>query len=203
MARLNPRWNLKDRDRSIYDAASAIAFNLWRIAAEGILHLENDGFETISQSQRLDVIAEFVSFMIHIADRMVYGKMSDEQRREFITTLASHLTTTMQSNRVDANGAGQYSKPFTDLLNLRMNDYSECSYSEQGGPGFSLKRIFGQHVRDKMGAKDNKWIPDYIIDAEAPMAVEALKGVLEEMLTLESQINRKSPVPEGGVWGEG
>lgn len=202
MARLKTRWNLKDRDRSINDIASAIAFNLWRVAAEGLLHLENDGFETISQSQRLDVIAEFVSFMVHIADRMVYGKMSDEQRREFIIALASHLTTTMQSNRVDANGAGQYRDAFTDLLNLRMNDYAQCSYSEQEGPGFSLKRIFGQHVRDKMGAKDNKWIPDYIIDAEAPMAVGALKGVLEGMLSLEPQ-NRKSPVPEGGVWGEG
>ncbi len=202
MARLNTRWNLKDRDRSINDIASAIAFNIWRIAAEGLLHLENEGFETISHSQRLDVIAEFVAFMIHIADRMAYGKMSDAQRREFIIALASCLTTTMQDNRVDANGAGKYSDAFIDVLNLRMKDYSECSYSEQEGPGFSLKRIFGQNVRDKMGAKDNKWIPDYIIDAEAPMAVEALKGVLEGMLSLESQ-NRKSPVPEGGVWGEG
>lgn len=201
MVRLITRWNQKNRDRSLEQIASAVGVSIWKIASEGLLNLENEGFETISHSQRLDVIAEFVAFMIHISDRLVYGDMSDEERREFVTALALHLTGTMQDNRVDANGPGQYRDDFIELLNSRMEDYSECSYSDQEGPGFSLKRILGESVRDKMGAKDNKWIPDYVIDAEAPKAVESLKKVLQGMLDLGSQL-RSPPVPKGGVWGE-
>lgn len=201
MVRLRTRWNLKDRDRSIEQIASAVGVNIWKIASEGLLNLENEGFETISQAQRLDVIAEFIAFMIHVSDRLVYGDMSDEERREFITALALHLTNTMQDNRIDANGPGQYQDAFIQLLNSRMEDYSECSYTDQEGPGFSLKRILGERVRDQMGAKDNKWIPDYIIDAEAPKAVESLKKVLHSMLDLESHLGNP-PLPKAGVWGE-
>jgi hypothetical protein len=202
MVRLRTRWNQKDRDRSIEQIASAIGVNIWKIASEGLLNLENEGFETVSHSQRLDVIAELVAFMIHISDRLVYGDLSDEERRDFVTALALHLTNTMQDNRVDANGPGQYQDAFIQLLNSRMEDYSECSYTDQEGPGFSLKRILGERVRDEMGAKDNKWIPDYVIDAEAPKAVESLQKVLQGMLDLGSQ--QGDPlIPKSGVWGEG
>lgn len=202
MARLRTRWNLKDRDRSFDEIASAVGVNIWRIAGEGLLNLENEGFETISQSQRLDVIGEFVAFLIHMADRLVYQKSSENQRHKFITELAKHITNTMQNNRIDANGPGQYREAFIEFLNTRMSDYSECSFSEEGGPGFSLRRIFGDHVRQQMGAKDNKWIPDYVMDVEVPKAMEALDRVLHSMLNLDQHVHNP-PVPAGGVWGEG
>ncbi len=202
MARLRTRWNLKDRERSIDQVASSVGVSLWRIASEALLNLENEGFETISHAQRLDVIAEFLAFLIHMSDRLVYEKLEEQQRHEFITALAKHLTNLMQDNRRDASGTGQYRQAFVELLNARMEDYSECSFSESEGPGFSLKRILGEQVRDRMGAKDNKWIPDYVMDAEVPKAMESLNKVLEGMLNLAPE-DRRPPVPKGGVWGEG
>lgn len=202
MARLRTRWNLKDRQRSMDQVASAVGVSLWRIASEALLNLENEGFETISHAQRLEVIAEFLAFLIHVSDRLVYGRLAEQQRREFITTLAKHLTGLMQDNRCHASGPGQYGEAFVDMLNARMEDYSQCPFSNTEGPGFSLKRILGEQVRDRMGAKDNKWIPDYVMDAEVPKAVESLRRVLEGMLNLAPE-DRTPPVPKGGVWGEG
>ena len=200
MARLRSRWNLKDRVRSSEEIATAVGVNIWRIASEGLLNLENEGFETISHAQRLDVIAEFVAFLLHMTDRLVYEELEDRDRHRFMIAVARHLADTMQDNRVDANGPGEYRNMFVEMINARMSDYSECFFSEEEGPGFTLRRIFGDLVKTRMGPKDNKWIPDYVMDAEVPKAMASLKKTLAGLVRPEI---RKPPVPEGGVWGEG
>jgi hypothetical protein len=202
MARLKARWNLKDRVRSVEEIATAMGVNIWRIASEGLLALENEGFETVSNSQRLDVIEEFAAFLLNMTDRLVYEKIDEQSRREFITALGLHLADTVQDNREDATGPDEYRRAFIDLINSRMSDYSDCAFSERDGPGFSLKRTFADRVRERMGPKDNKWIPDYVMDIEVPKAMTALQRPLHTLLAPESQM-RKSPVPEGGVWGDG
>ena len=61
MARLKTKWNQADRKRKPEEIAGVIGFNLWVLAGEACLYLENEGFETASRFQRLDVIAEFHS----------------------------------------------------------------------------------------------------------------------------------------------
>ena len=39
---------------------AALAFIEWRIAGKALLNLENEGFQTDTQLQRLDVLQEFV-----------------------------------------------------------------------------------------------------------------------------------------------
>jgi len=56
--RLKTKWSNKDRERSPKELASALAFTIWRIGMEGVLNLENEGFQTESQSQRMDITAE-------------------------------------------------------------------------------------------------------------------------------------------------
>ncbi len=53
MVRLRTRWNLKDRERSLEAIASAVGVNIWRIAGEALLSLENEGFETIDACSTL------------------------------------------------------------------------------------------------------------------------------------------------------
>jgi hypothetical protein len=202
MARVKARWNLKERTRSAEEIASAAAANIWRIAGQALLNLENEGFETISHSQRLDVIAEFVAFLLHITDRLVYDSLDQEARGNFINVLALRLTDIMQDNRRDAEGEGEYKTAFIEFLNARAGDYCECPFSKAEGPGFSLRRTLGEYVRIQMGAKDNKWIPDYVMDVEVPEAMSSLQSVLSGLLDFAT----KAPTPplqEGGVWGEG
>ena len=202
MARLKTKWNQADRKRKPEEIAGVIGFNLWVLAGEACLFLENEGFETTSHFQRLDVIAEFVAFGAHVADRMVFDEMTAAERELFINALGQHLADTMQSNRVDVE-PGEYRSDFINVLNERMNEYSDCSYNEEDGPSFSMRRIAGNYVRDVMGDKDNKWIPDYVIDSEIPKMLLALKRVYKGQSPSLSEADfAPPPIPESGVWGE-
>lgn len=203
MARLKTKWNLKDKKRTPKEIAGVIGFNLWVIAGEACLFLENEGFDTQTHSQRLDVIAEFAAFGAHVADRMVFDEMTAAEREQFINALGQHLADTMQNNRQDACSDGDYRKEFIGLLNSRMNEYSECGYSEEDGPSFSMRRIAGHHVQAVMGEKDNKWIPDYVIDSEIPKLLLALKRVFKgQQPSLGEADFAPPPIPKNGVWGE-
>ena len=202
MARLKTKWNQADRQRKPEEIAGVIGFNLWVLAGEACLFLENEGFETKSRFQRLDVIGEFISFGAHVADRMVFDEMTAAERELFINALGQHLADTMQSNRADVE-EGEYRSDFINILNERMNEYSDCSYNEEDGPSFSMRRIAGNHVRDVMGDKDNKWIPDYVIDSEIPKMLIALKRVFKGQSPSLSEADfAPPPIPESGVWGE-
>jgi len=202
MARLKTKWNQADRKRKPEEIAGVIGFNLWVLAGESCLFLENEGFETASRFQRLDVIAEFVAFGAHVADRMVFDEMTASEREIFINALGQHLADTMQSNRADVE-EGEYRKDFINLLNERMGEYSECGFTNEDGPSFSMRRIAGNKVRDVMGDKDNKWIPDYVIDSEIPKMLLALKRVFKGQSPSLSEADfAPPPIPESGVWGE-
>jgi hypothetical protein len=133
---------------------------------------------------------------------MVFDEMTAEEREVFINALGQHLADTMQSNRQDVQ-EGRYRSGFINLLNERMNEYSECSYTAEGGPSFSMRCIAGAHVQEVMGNKDNKWIPDYVIDSEIPKLLLALKRVFKGQHPSLSEADfAPPPIPESGVWGE-
>jgi hypothetical protein len=173
--RIRSRWKDKGKKRSLEDVAGALAFIQWRVAGAALLHLENEGFQTDSQSQRLDVLEEFCAFLIHIADRLVHETMSDEQRQRFIIALALKMADTYHDNRVDAEGRGQdFRQPFIDTLNHRMADYADFRF-EGGEPGYAFKRYLGERVTNSMGPRDRKWISDQVMEIEIPEMLKTLK----------------------------
>ncbi len=180
--RVHTRWNSKDKQVSIGASAEALGVVVWRVAAKGTLNLENEGFDTTSELGRLEVITEYACFAIHLVDRMLYGKIDDERRQEFIVKMAKHFAHTYYDNRLDYEQEGEvvddFKKHFIDILNARNAEYATCDYSEENGIGFSMKRFFAEHVRQVMAEKDNKWIPDYIIDKEVPELYQTLKRAL-------------------------
>lgn len=195
--RVKSRWNLKGRERSPEEIAGALAFIIWRIAGNAVLSLENEGFETVSNSQRLDVFQELCAFLIHITDRLVHADMNDDERREFIVALALKTATVYHDNRIDADGAGpNYGKTFIATLNPRMNDYAEFSFSD-GEPGYAFKRYLGDAVTRVMGAKDSKWICDQVMEIEIPKMLKPLKKSLKDLFsTEESERSRNPALPD-------
>lgn len=181
MVRVKSKWNVKDRERSFDEIASALGFNCWRIAQQALLNLENAGFQTDTNLQRLDVIKEFCAFMIHVVDRMAYQRITDEERAELVNALARKLADYVQDNTRDFAGPGDYRAPFVELLNRRMDDYAEFPFADDE-PGFGMKRFFGDRVTEVMGEELSKWIGDQIIDIEAPEATKTLKRVLRSLL---------------------
>ncbi|HEB82521.1 MAG TPA: hypothetical protein ENJ11_06635 [Gammaproteobacteria bacterium] len=183
--RVKNKWNDKDKQRTPEETGSVLGFNLWKVASANVMHMENEGFETDTNFQRLDVIAEFTAFFVHVIDRILSDKdYSPEDRQALITALALNLAKTMHDNRQDltedreTDFRGQY----IQLLNERMAEYSNFSFDGELNPGFQVRRCVGNHVRDVMGEKDNKWVPDQVIDIEIPDAMKAMKRILRGML---------------------
>ena len=183
--RVKNRWNDKDKERSPEETGSVLSFNFWKVASANVMHMENEGFQTDTHFQRLDVIAEFTSFLVHVVDRVISAKeYSAEDRQALITALALNLAKTMHDNRRDVSDDKEtdFRAEYIALMNERMAEYSNFSFDEANQPGFQLRRCVGEHVRNVMGEKDNKWIPDQVIDIEIPDAMKAFKKVTRGVL---------------------
>lgn len=182
MARLKGGWNQRGRARSLQEIGSAISFNIWQIAGQGVLELENEGFQTDTQSQRLDVLSEYAAYLLQLVDRMVYEQFELEQRNELISAAGLHMADIMQDNRVDTDGEGDHRSAFLALLNKRIAEYSQCQFSRAEGPSFVFLRLLGDHVSSKMGEKDNRWITGYVIDIAGEKLFKSLRRVLPGLL---------------------
>ena len=183
--RVKSKWNDKNKARSAEDIGSALAFNLWRIAGANVLHLENEGFQTDTYNQRLDVIAELLAFFVHVVDRMTSNKeYSEKDRGELITALALNLAKTMHDNRRDVNedqAEVDYKEQFISLINERMGEYASFTF-DGAEPGFQLRRRVGEYVTEVMGEKDNKWITEQIMEIEIPDALKTFTKVARNLI---------------------
>jgi len=193
--RVKSRWNVKDKEHTIPEIASALAFTAWRIGQQGCLNLENEGFETTTQSQRLDVIAEFLAFLLHYLDRHVAERLDMDQRVELLQSFASELARHMQDNRRDVEGPGDYRKPFIEFLNARHDEYSEYAF-DGDDPGFALRNTFGNHVAEVMGEEMRRWIPDQVEAIEVPEALTPFRRALRNLLPRKSA-SEASELDEG------
>jgi len=90
----------------------------------------------------------------------------------------------MHDNRRDVSDDKEtdFREEYIALMNERMNEYSTFTFEEGNQPGFQMRRCVGEHVRDVMGEKDNKWIPDQVMDIEIPDAMKAFKRVTRGVL---------------------
>ena len=184
MARLHTNWNVKQQVRGYRETGSVLAASMWKLSAECLLNLENEGFETISSQQRLDVICEFSAYLLHLLDRLVYQRLSEDERSKLICAVADKIAELIGNNRAELIGGGAYQQVTVNLLNLRGADYAECRFDPEEGPSFTLMRLLGEFVQKAMADKDSKWIPDYVIGNEAPRAYVSFKKAAEKMLNL-------------------
>ncbi len=86
--RIKSRWNKRAQEQSIEDIAGALGFISWKIATNGVLELENKGYQTDSNAHRLQIIREFLAFLLQVADRLAYEQLDEEERQRFIIALA-------------------------------------------------------------------------------------------------------------------
>ncbi len=183
--RTKKSWNQKTRERTLAQMANAICSTIWKMAQSVVLKLENDGFETSTHSQRMDVMEEVVCYLIHFSDRWIYEQASAEQRAEFVSSLAKDLGRLFQENREDIEGQGSYAKAFFEKLNARSNEYAAYAYDQAEGCSFQMRCQLGNHVQVVMGEKDSKWIPDYIVGRDAPEIENTVRRSLNGLVKLD------------------
>lgn len=165
--RVKKGWNQAGAKTS-EQMANAIAASIWKLAANVLLNLENDNFETSSQVHRLDILEEPISYLVHYSDRWIHSRVKQSQRQNFITSLVRDLARMLEDSRYDVQGAAAYQADFIDKLNQRCADYASYSFTAAEGASFAMRCRFGEHMQTAMGERDAKWIPDYIVGREAP-----------------------------------
>ena len=182
MARLKRGWSDKNKDRSLEDIGGAISFNIWQMSGQAVLDLENEGFQTDTHSQRLDVIFEFLAYLIQLVDRTIYSTFDQAHRNELITAAGLNMARLMQESREVANGPGDYRKQFLGMLNERIGEYSSCQFDIDEGPSFVFLRMLGDHVTERMGERDARWITGYIIDVIGGQMFKNLNRILPGLI---------------------
>ena len=178
IALVKTRWRKKG-ERTLAERAGVIGANVWKISLEVFKHMEKEGFRFGSDRLVTDVLAEFIAFLVQLADRAVYGKLSEADRAALIGELVRHLAATMDNNQQDLFGPGEYRRPFIDLLNARFGEYAGFDYPG-GEPGYPCLRFFAAKVSDAMASGDNKWVVEQMMDIEAPEMVRLVGKLIEQ-----------------------
>lgn len=180
--RIKSRWHKKGKEHSVEDTASALAFIAWRIGQNSVLNMENENYQTDTLKQRLDVIFEFMAFLIHVSDRLTFESLDAEERTKFITGMGMNTLRQMRTNLNDYGMSGEeVDAEFLPLLNERMSDYAEFAFDDEE-PSFNMRRYLGEKVTEKMGERDNKWVLQQVMDIEVPKAMENLKKGLDSLI---------------------
>lgn len=186
--RIKTKWSKQERDVSVEDAVSVLAFNAWKIGMQTLLEIENENFQVDTQQQRIAIIEEVMAYLIHIIDRMVFETIDDEGRASIITEYAKKIADHVQDNARDFSGPGDYRGPFIEKLNLRMDDYADCMWDEERNlPGFNMGRVFGNHVANALGERDQKWALDYIQQVLLPEVMQTYKRAVLQVGLIEDK----------------
>ena len=82
--------------------------------------MEKDGFLFGEDEQVINMFIELIAFMIQVGDRTVYGKIDEDQRREFVTALALDLADMIETNKRELLGEGEYRAEIIEKLNARF-----------------------------------------------------------------------------------
>ena len=186
MVRVKKRWNQQAAPRTLAQMANAIGSTIWKLAAEVVLNLENENFQTDTQAQRIDIMEEVVCYLVHVCDRWVYPQADQEQRAEFVSALVRDMARMLEDSRVDVQGDGEYQSAFFEKVNQRSGDYAGYSFDQEEGGSFAMRCRLGDRVQAAMGERDKRWIPDYMVGREAPEIETALKRSLTGLVSFDN-----------------
>ncbi|MFT5115939.1 MAG: hypothetical protein ACI8P9_005298 [Parasphingorhabdus sp.] len=168
---------------SVTDNANALAYIIWQIALEQTKNLHREDFIYHDDTQRMNVLKEYLFLLVHIADRLTFQFFDTNARRDFVTTLAQSTARHLQRNLEDVWGHDQdYKNDYIANLNKRIEEYSELGFTA-GEPSYSMLRTLGRHIQDLMGANQtNRWIIDHVMEIDAKTAIVELKKGLDNLL---------------------
>jgi hypothetical protein len=171
--RIHSGWNQKGKKRQIGQIASALAVSIWKISKKTLLNLENEGFDTDTWSDRIEILKEVSCFQLYVVNNEVKA-YEKEKKINFITDIAKKLNETVNTNEIDLKISEKDRKTkFINLLNERMEEYSELQYTDE--PSYKARIILGNHLMNNMGDLDNNWIRMYVIDQEVPKILLSLR----------------------------
>lgn len=187
--KIKTRWSKQDREISMEDSVSVLAFNSWKIGMQALLEIENQDFDIDHQMQRIRVLEEISAFMIQAVDRMIHETISDGDRGEIITYYAKKMADHVHENAREYGDLEDYRSPFIHKLNDRFPAYAETKWdAENDEPGFSMSREFATNVAAVLGERDRQWALDYIQQVLLPDFFTVFKRTIKSIGLIEDKI---------------
>ena len=190
--RIKTKWHRTKRKgaqttapKTLLELASVVAFNLWKVAQEPFRRMEKEGFRFAQDVQVTGFITEFIAYLSHSVDRLLYTRVDDRERAQFMNALVQHLAQTMAENQEQLFGAGEYRAPFIDTINTRFDQYAECAFANDTGPSYEFTRLLGQKISDIMTASDDRWVLEQVMEIEAPQAFKTVQRVVQDVLGMK------------------
>ncbi len=181
--RIKSHWFKNGREHTPQDLAGAVSFVAWRIADNALKNTRKANFGIAVGPQYFAFLAEFLIFLVQVADRIAFRRLSQEARFAFTSALANRVAETFAENHSRLLGESQQEckQQFIDLLNQRADGYADFDYGEDG-PSFNFTRYLGFSMDQVMDERDSGWIIDQMISVQAPEAVEMVEKTLRNLL---------------------
>ena len=181
--RVKSKWFKSEREKTPQEIAGAVAFIIWRISQNALKNTRKADFDVAVGAQYFAFLAEFLIFLVQVADRIAYDRLSAETRVAFTTALAQRVAEILAENQGELLGgeASEHKGNFIARLNLRAGEYAECEYGSDG-PSFSFLRNFAHCMLDIVDEKDKSWVIDQMMAIEAPEAVAMVGKAMQSLL---------------------
>jgi hypothetical protein len=186
--RIKSQWFRSERPKSTREIASAAAFIAWRVAQNILKNMRRADFEIDPGNQYFDFLAEWLVFLIQIADRIAYEHIGAQLRNDFTSSMANRLGEIIADNRNDLLGApnsdedvAMFKGRFIDLLNLRSVDYADFDFSDSN-IDYGFLRYLADRLTHVLRDRDKVWVHDQVMEIEAPEAVELIRKGMRGLL---------------------
>jgi hypothetical protein len=196
--RVKTVWFKKDGvQRGAEEVATALATTIWRMADRAVDDLSKADYDIVTPQRGFKIIAEITAFAVHYVDRLVYGRIGEDERRRLVSALGRRLAEIMEDNVLSFTGGKKdpeydYKQGYIDMLNARMLEYAHYEFSADKA-SFQALRFLSLQIREVMEKSDQSWIQDQIMDIEMPQI----------MGTVKKQVDGFYPPQGSGVGGQG
>jgi hypothetical protein len=182
--RLKTVWFKNAGGRSSAELATVLASTIWRLADVAVANLSRADCDIVTPERGVRILGEVASFLLHMSDRMLYGRVPEAERANLVQATGSRLAEMIVANIREMGGADDfdYRTNFIDFINRRSADYAtfDCAPDK---PSFPLLRYLGLAVRELMLESDQPWVADQIMDIQAPEALGMLKKTIDGLLS--------------------
>ncbi len=191
--RLKTHWFRDDTPRDPLQVAGALASIAWRAAQARLANLRKGRFDIEAGPHYVQVLVEVLVFIAVVADRVALRHQPRAWRDAFTPTLVTRLGELLQDSFDELLGpapGGGYRKRFVERFNLRVAEYGEFDYRDDG-PEFALLRWFGDLLSQAVpGEDDRRWALDQGMTVEGPECVDLVEKSMRGLLGLEPRPRR-------------
>lgn len=181
--RVKTVWFKNAGGRSAAEVSTVLASTVWRLADNAVAGLSKADCDIVTPERGMRIVGEVAAFLLHMADRMLYGRVPDAERERLVQGAGKRLAEIVRDNirAMAPDDDFDHRANFIDFLNRRFADYAtfECAPDK---PSFTLLRYLGLAVRELMLASDQPWVADQIMEIEAPEALGTLKKTVDGLL---------------------